>query len=138
MPIPALTPEGVLPIGDHDATLAEVEAAFGISNYGRRKLCESLARVVERLREAGIVDIWVDGSFTTAKQSPRDVDLVYVHPAHIDPTTWPNSLAPARRPELKKNMRVDLLVGAELVELFRHDKRVHPAIDKGIIKLAES
>src|SRR2546421_7238272 len=68
VPIPEFTSDSngcYLPAGDHAATLAEIEVRFA-TNHRRREIFKGLVFVVERLRERGVTEIWVDGSFVTA------------------------------------------------------------------------
>ncbi len=76
MPIPPLTAAGFLPVGTHDCTTAEIEASF-CTNDTRKTIW---AGFVEFLAWIGVqptpASILIDGSFTTDKQIPRDVDVV--------------------------------------------------------------
>lgn len=78
--IPPFRPDGYLPIGAHHTDVAEVEArlvdAFSGSvrrrplNDGWRRRRDEISRLVPIDRE------WVNGSFTTLKQDPGDIDVV--------------------------------------------------------------
>lgn len=71
-----LGPNGTLPPGVHDATLLEVEVQFGSSSR-RRTLILTIRRLVHMARRCGFVrEIYIDGSFVTAKPDPNDVDIV--------------------------------------------------------------
>ena len=96
-----------LPAGDHEATLDEVEQAFGSSTFKRRELMKGLRDVVGKLRELGVETIWVDGSFVSSKERPGDVDVIYVRPDGADTTLW-GLLAPARRDAAMKYFRCHL------------------------------
>jgi hypothetical protein len=98
---------GYLPAGDHEATLEEIEERFGSKGPQRKRVMEGLRFVVEHLRQRNVVEIYVSGSFVTAKERPKDADVVYVPPQGSDPDTWA-SFAPAQRETLKRNWRVDL------------------------------
>lgn len=146
MPIPPLNPRtGYLPPGDHEASLEDLADRFGW-NFRRRKLLSALEWVVRRLREQGVQEIYVDGSLTTSKERPRDVDVIYVAPATNDPDGW-GLLSPARRMELKKLQSVDLwrhpsLQAVEgdpfktqtLRQFFETDR---DGVKKGLIRLVE-
>lgn len=73
-----------LPPGRHQATVAEVEAAFANaypSSASRGPLFEQwrlLSAAIERIVE--IQDQWLDGSYVTTKENPADIDLV----SHFD------------------------------------------------------
>ena len=77
MPIPALTTEGYLPSGEHMCNLLEIEEAF-CHNDHRTDLLDKLRRFVTWLREHHTIDLpyFVDGSYTTAKEHPSDIDFV--------------------------------------------------------------
>jgi hypothetical protein len=84
----ASAPWPVLPPGIHDATLEEVEARFATTPH-RAWLFGGFVRVVEELRRAGCVTVFLDGSFITAKPHPGDFDGLWdlngVDPAGLDP-----------------------------------------------------
>lgn len=67
---------GYLPQGIHPAAWTEVVERFGW-NAHRRALLEQLERVLVTLREANCMSVILNGSFTTAKETPKDFDLVY-------------------------------------------------------------
>lgn len=107
MAIPAFVHEtGYLPPGDHTATLEEVEERYGWT-YRRRELLRELRSVVEGLREKGVKRVWIDGSFTTTKDRPQDVDVLYEAPPGANVSTW-GGLSPTRRTALKRRARIDL------------------------------
>jgi hypothetical protein len=81
--------DGVLPDGVHDATPAEVVAAFGRFQRtdGRPRLTDRLVAYLEDARRSGIVAaIVIDGSYVTAKDDPEDVDLIVVIRPEVDVT----------------------------------------------------
>ena len=67
---------GYLPPGIHVAPWDEVVERFGW-NAHRRELLDLLQRVLLTLREASCMSVILNGSFTTAKEIPKDFDLVY-------------------------------------------------------------
>lgn len=81
MPVPSLVTAGLLPVGIHDATLAEIEEAFGRANDTRIQLFHNLTAFCAELDVFGtlIKGIFVDGSFVTNKAVPSDIDLVVIH-----------------------------------------------------------
>ena len=81
MPVPPLAKAGLLPVGIHDATLSEIEEAFGLANETRIELFKNLKTFCDELTAFGalIKGIFVDGSFVTSKPVPGDIDLVVVH-----------------------------------------------------------
>jgi hypothetical protein len=74
--IPPFTPEGLLPPGVHRATWDEVVARFGINGH-RQRLLRGMKIALDELKLAGCTRAYVDGSFVTAKEKPRDYDLCY-------------------------------------------------------------
>src|SRR4051812_22441896 len=81
MPIPSLTPAGMLPEGVHDCSLVEIAERFGRFQQSDRR-CRLFERLDSYIREAkasGVVKaIIVDGSFVTDKDAPSDIDLIIV------------------------------------------------------------
>jgi hypothetical protein len=82
-PLPRFTDEGLLPIGDYLLTLDELLVSplvVGWRNGGewdvawRQTLVKNLAVMVGHLREVGIRDIFIDGSFVENKPHPNDID----------------------------------------------------------------
>ena len=78
----------VLPPGIHWATLAEVEERFATTSR-RQWLFEGLVQAVNALQEAGCRRLFLDGSFVSAKDNPRDYDGCWdprgVVAARLDP-----------------------------------------------------
>jgi hypothetical protein len=87
--LPSLDPEkGLLPAGEHAATWDELVERFGWNEW-RRGLLDGLAEALDLLAAAGCRRVWINGSFVTAKDQPRDVDVCWelegVDLEHIDP-----------------------------------------------------
>jgi hypothetical protein len=85
--IPALvtlrgSPWRVLPPGIHHAGLGDVEAAFATTPW-RRDLFDGLVKAAERLRSAGCLTIYLDGSYVTGKPRPGDFDACW-DPSGVD------------------------------------------------------
>lgn len=59
------------------ATLTEVEAVF-VYNVRRQELFHELTRFLGDLKhlDIGKPDVWINGSFTTNKKYPKDIDVV--------------------------------------------------------------
>ena len=77
--IPKRRPDGTLPPGVYQATIAEILAAYPPVNQQRQILNDSLQRAVEELRKLDpSLVIFVDGSYVTQKAEPNDVDLLVV------------------------------------------------------------
>jgi hypothetical protein len=115
MPIPALNQNGELAAGEHDATLDEVEKTFGSSTERRIELMRLLRLAATNLAEAGVKKIWIDGSFTTDKQSPNDIDGCWDYDTSVnldilDPVFQVNSTQP-----MKEKYGLDFYV-AQIIE----------------------
>jgi hypothetical protein len=87
--LPPLDPErGLLPAGEHVATWDELVERFGWNEW-RRGLLDGMAEALDLLAAAGCRRVWINGSFVTAKDQPRDVDVCWelegVDLEHIDP-----------------------------------------------------
>lgn len=66
----------VLPPGIHDATLSEIENRFA-TNDKRKRLFDGFKKGVKSLTTAGCSNIFLDGSFVTAKTEPVDYDACW-------------------------------------------------------------
>ena len=76
MPPPPLDARGLLPVGRHVCTLDEIHAAFCWDAH-RLSLWNGLIEFLKVLtRESMVFPIGVDGSFTTDKERPADIDVV--------------------------------------------------------------
>jgi hypothetical protein len=72
--IPDFDEQGNLPPGVHDAdSIQELNQKFG-QNEHRKKLIEGLIRVLKNLQAAGCEEAFVNGSFATNKDHPKDYD----------------------------------------------------------------
>jgi hypothetical protein len=83
MSLPAFDSAGLLPRGDHAISLTELANSHLVRGGSdvdlwdapwRRQLMENLAILVGHLREVGISEIYIDGSFVEAKPHPNDID----------------------------------------------------------------
>jgi len=75
--LPQFEPDtGLLPVGEHAATWDEVVERFGW-NQKRRRLLDGLAEALELLGAAGCRQVWLNGSFVTAKDEPGDFDACW-------------------------------------------------------------
>jgi hypothetical protein len=73
---PEYDDNGDLPVGVHQATLAEVVEHFGQSNSQRQAVVQRLARIYDLAQSTGqVARFIVYGSFITAKPFPNDVDI---------------------------------------------------------------
>ena len=74
--IPTLKKSGLLPSGTYTATWIELVERFGVNNH-RLKLLEGLRKGLTLLRQYGCREVYIDGSFVTAKPLPNDIDVCY-------------------------------------------------------------
>jgi hypothetical protein len=75
--LPGFDPDsGRLPPGEHAASWDEVVERFGWTQR-RRRLLDGLAEAIELLTAAGCRQVWVNGSFVTAKDEPGDFDACW-------------------------------------------------------------
>jgi hypothetical protein len=74
---------GYLPPGVHDAALDEIKQRFG-STVRRSRLVANLRLVVQQLWDAGVAEIFIDGSFCTSTPIPNDIDGYWVYVKGLD------------------------------------------------------
>jgi hypothetical protein len=101
MPIPKLNEHGLLAVGIHDCTFAEIQAEFGQDQWiedqqsesRREVLCPQRSRLCSRFRDYltrlgglsfAVEEVVINGSFVTAKPDPNDIDMIVVLPAGHD------------------------------------------------------
>lgn len=78
MPIPLITEHGYLPPGVHHCDMEEAKNRFG-AGPSRERLWQQFVGYVERIRECGLfVQVIVDGSFISAEDDVRDIDVALV------------------------------------------------------------
>jgi len=78
--------DGILPVGDYEATFEELRASVLVDGCGdlrktsgwdkawRSKLVDNLEIIVNQLWDVGIQNIFIDGSFVEDKDHPNDID----------------------------------------------------------------
>lgn len=139
--IPWFDENGNLPPGAYHATLEDIEKRF-TWNAKRLSLFRSLKRALANLAAAGVRRVWIDGSFVTAKQEPKDVDGCWEFDSRtVDPEKLDDVFVdpdPLRRPMWLK-YGVDFFIagtrlangrGHRVEEYFQKDPRGNP---KGIL-----
>jgi hypothetical protein len=93
--LPPFDALGNLPAGVHWAEWQELEERFGGTSH-RRRLLKGLLRALQNLRDAGCRIAYLDGSFISSCERPRDYDGCWevhgVQVERIDPvlTTFAN------------------------------------------------
>jgi predicted nucleotidyltransferase len=146
MPIPDLLPNGLLPEGVHDATSADVRERFGRfrETAKRVELQTVLDAFLAEAQASGLVEaIIVNGSYTTGKAQPEDIDIIVVLRQGVD-------LAAELRPDqynvvsanrVKKRYPFDVRVATSapetlrpLVDFFAEVKQ-QPGLRKGMVKV---
>lgn len=76
--------DGVLPVGDYEATFTELRGSVLVNCCGdlkpnwdrdwRSKLVDNLEVMVGQLWQVGVTNIFIDGSFVEDKDHPNDID----------------------------------------------------------------
>ena len=84
MDIPVLQENGELPPGEHPATVDDVEAVFGSSTGRRRLLMRGLRAAIANFELSGVRTLWLNGSFTTDKNEPNDIDGCWEYTSSVD------------------------------------------------------
>lgn len=74
--LPALDSNGLLPPGIHGASWEDFVRRFSTTPY-RRRLIAGLKRALDALRIVGCRNVFIDGSFVTAKEIPGDFDCCW-------------------------------------------------------------
>lgn len=84
--IPAFNEFGHLPVGGHCCTWEDFYARF---RFGERRdsLCEKLQGIIDLARRCGFLRVIIGGSFPTAIQAPRDIDLTWITSAGVTKET---------------------------------------------------
>lgn len=87
--IPPRTHSGLLPLGRHPATLAEVEAVFvtdpkWAGSRTRATIWADWQQITAQTRKVvPVAAVWLGGSFLTDKVDPDDLDAVYLIDARL-------------------------------------------------------
>ena len=86
--LPRFTRDGLLPPGDHALTIDELRESVLVLGPGedhpnwdvawRRRLVGNLRTLVIQLREVGVTEVSIDGSFVEDKDHPNDIDGYFV------------------------------------------------------------
>jgi hypothetical protein len=74
--IPTLESNGNLPPGIHWSTIEDIEDKLCFSEK-RAKLLDGFKLALESLKKAGCKHVYIDGSFTTSKLEPGDIDVCW-------------------------------------------------------------
>ncbi|MBE6508561.1 MAG: hypothetical protein E7Z77_04010 [Methanobrevibacter sp.] len=70
--------KGNLPYGLYNMTLDEIEEIFSKNKSSKRQeIMKEYKKHLEELQKTGYyLDHWIDGSFTTTKENPNDIDTL--------------------------------------------------------------
>jgi len=146
MAMPPLNGDGVLPVGVHVCTVAEIRARFGefAGSDRRPRLFARLEELVKLLRDSNLFEaIIVDGSFVTAKRDPNDIDAIAIlRRGH----NFEHELSMAEysvlsRHVLRRRFNFDVVIaetGSHLIDTyieFFSRVRDNPGIRKGMLKV---
>jgi hypothetical protein len=147
MPIPPFNADGLLPAGVFDCTLEEVHRRFGSFQKSERrpKLHTRLVEMLEKVRRTQLfVAVVIDGSFTTTKSEPNDIDLILVLRQDHD---WNQDVSPddyqfLSRRQVRQRFQFDVFIaldGGAIYEdmiAFFSKARDNPNVRKGMLRIA--
>jgi len=146
MPIPNFDENGFLPEGIHDCSLDEIVDRFGIfqTTDHRYRLCEQLQEFLTEIRSTNfVVAVIINGSFTTSKHVPNDVDLIVVlskdHDFNAELRPFEYNVLSRRR--VRKRYSFDVLVARDNSIEYREysdyfqQVRGQPENRKGVLRV---
>lgn len=115
--IPDFDENGNLPPGLFLVSLDDVKARF-TWNRRRRILFGGLTEAIANLAAAGVRRVWIDGSFTTAKEEPADIDGCWDYSVEVDVDALDPVFLDVNPPREAMKLRygVDLLVAGMRME----------------------
>lgn len=135
---------GNLPPGVYQVSVGSFEERFGWNSH-RRKLLKGLKRAIRNMASAGVKELWIAGSFVTAKDLPADIDGAWlavsdVKVDRLDPVFL--EFDPPRI-SMKRKYGVDFLIadarmadpdarGGTVLAFFQKDRDGNP---KGIVRI---
>ncbi|HPA46251.1 MAG TPA: hypothetical protein PLG59_10500 [bacterium] len=109
---------GNLSPGVHFVSLEDVERTFAW-NAHRRMLFAGLKEALTNLAKAGIRRVWIDGSFVTRKENPKDIDGCWEMEPNLDESILDPVFVDTNPPReaMKTKYGVDFLIsGTRLVD----------------------
>jgi predicted nucleotidyltransferase len=112
---PDFSDEGDLPVGIHQATLAEVVEHFGRGTKQRWIVAQRLTRIYDLVHGTGqVARFIIYGSFITAKPSPNDIDIFLLMEDTFDKGQTSGEIA-----ELFDHLTAEADVGASIFWMRR-------------------
>lgn len=135
------SPWPLLPPGIHDSTLSEVYERYVI-NPTRQRLYHGLVKGLKNLFFSGCPQIYLDGSYVTAKPIPNDyevcwdmsfVDPALLYPVFFDFTNGRHNQKQKYSGEFFPAAIVESVSGKPFLEFFQTDKNTGK--QKGIVRL---
>lgn len=140
--IPSFDENGNLPPGIHEATFDEVIARFSLPRSRKRTSRTQKLKAFYQFVRPFALQIYIDGSYTTNKLSPGDVDLLVLLKSDFDF----KSKASARLHRFvndEKTFHLHIFAVSEghpeegelwrLVDFFQQNNRENPPVKKGVI-----
>lgn len=131
----------LLPPGIHDSTIEEVYSRYAI-NPIRLLLFEGLQKGLDNLFRSGCQQIFLDGSYVTAKPIPNDYevcwDVEYVDPNLLDPVFFDFDGSRHNQKlkflgEFFPSMLIEGFSGKPFLDFFQTDRDTGK--QKGIVRL---
>jgi hypothetical protein len=131
----------VLPPGVYDATMEEVYNRYAI-NERRRELFQGFNEAAENIFGAGSPQIYLDGSYISAKPEPGDYDALwdrrFVDPTLLDPLFIQLTMGTDRQKakylgEFFPSAAVEANSRKPFMDFFRTDRLT--GAEKGIIRI---
>ncbi len=102
---------GNLPEGVYSVRLQQLAVRFAW-NSRRKNLVKGLLKAIENLKAAGVEFLYIDGSFTTAKDEPNDIDGCWVPNLNINENILDDVFIERNPPRkrMKEKYGVDFLI----------------------------
>jgi hypothetical protein len=131
----------ILPPGIWPATMEEIEGRFAV-NPKRLMQFHGLKRALSNLFEAGCTQVYLDGSYITAKPLPNDYEVCwraeYVDPDKLDYVFFDSTMNQYNQKkkylgEFFPDFRTESRSGMPFLDFFQHDKVT--GVKKGIISI---
>ena len=142
--LPSFNDDGVLPPGVWPCEMAELAQRFAVFRRTdqRLQLYDKLQDLLrEALRTGMVAEVIVDGSFTTAKDEPNDIDLILGLPSGYDLDAapfWIGNILDEKR--LARRYKFDVRVAATdspayFERLEHYQKMRNTTARKGVVRL---